>query len=439
MQKLIAGKKIKRYVVIVLVVTCLAGLFTYIQWKINKPLALEMALYSGNAWNVPQKDAYHVYDEVAKMFESKYTDRKVKIKFRTGRMIQDYSEWFAEQVLKGKELDVFLILEEDFSTYASIGLLEDLTPYIENDREFRKEDFYQKALLGGQYYGRQYSLPFEVAPSFLVVNKTILKSENIEIDENNWNWNTFYDICRRVTKDFDGDGTPDQFGVYGFDWDDAFYTNDTALFSSDGKSISFRDDRMLETIDFMKSLFTLNRGTVLKSSHFEKGQVAFKTFTLPEYRAYGTYPYRILKYENFEWEAIPFPSGPNGNSSSKLYTVQIGMSSRSKHKNEAFEFIKFMTNSKEAQEKVWHETYTLPVLKSVVEQLDMQELQKNKEMNKAFFEKIIAQSHLNPYFKNFSHLKSMMDQQIFQIIAQDLDPVSGLNNLKAMLEKLIAD
>jgi len=36
-------------------------------------------------------------------------------------MYKDYSEWFAQLVLKGKESDIFLILEEDFNTYAAIG------------------------------------------------------------------------------------------------------------------------------------------------------------------------------------------------------------------------------------------------------------------------------------------------------------------------------
>lgn len=433
------NKKSMWYILAPVLAAGLIAAFVYLQWEYRQPVVLKVALYSGNEWNVPQKDVYKVYDEAAQMFEKAYKDRNVKIEFRSGRMIQDYSEWFAEQVLRGNEADVFLILEEDFSTYASIGLLEDLTPFIENDPDFRTEDYYQKALQGGQYYGRQYSLPFEVVPTFLVVNKTLLQRENLVIDEKNWTWNEFYDICRAVTKDLDGDGILDQFGVYDFDWENVFFTNDKMLFSNDGKLIAFQDDRMLETIDFMKKLYRLNQGIVLKKSNFDKGQVAFKIFTLPEYRAYGTYPYRILKYENFEWEAVPFPAGPNGTSSSKLYTVQIGMSSRSKHKQEAFELIKFMTNRKGVQEKVWHDTYALPVLKSVVEQSNLQEIQKNKEMNAAFLKEIIDQSYLEPHFKKFSQLKVMMNQHIFQIIAQDLDSISGLKDLKEMLKKLIAE
>jgi len=313
---------------------------------------------------------------------------------------------------------------------------------MDSEKAFREEDYYTKALMAGQYYGRQYALPFEVAPTFLVVNRSLLKKENLDISTENWTWDTFYDVCAGVTKDLDGDGNLDQFGVYDYGWENAFYTNDDMLFPNDGSDIAYNDNRMTETISFMKKMYALNQGTVVQESDFDEGKVAFKIFSMPEYRAYGTYPYRILKYENFEWEAIPLPSGPNGSRSSRLYTVQMGMSSRAKNKELAFEFIKFATSQAEVQQKVWDETYALPAIRSVVESIyhsNIPEVRENKVVNANFLEEIIDQSYQDPHFKKYAPLKTLMNQQIFQIIAQDMDIPSGLKELREELEKKIEE
>ena len=432
--------KYKKMIFAALIISLGLGIFGWAAHKANEPIVLNVALYSGNSWNVPQKEAYKIYDEAAELFEKKHQDINVRIRYKTGRLIQHYSEWFAEQVLQGTEPDVFLVLEEDFSTYASIGLFEDLAPYIRADDRFDQRNLYPKALQAGEYHGRQYTLPFQIAPSFMVVNRTLLEKENITIDYNNWTWEAFYDICRAVTKDLDGDGDIDQFGVYGYEWDHAFYTNDHSLFTNDGSKMAFKDDRLSETIGFMKKMYALNKGIVLKESHFAKGQVAFKTFTLPEYRAYGTYPYRILKYDEFQWEAIPFPKGPNGDSSSKLYTVQIGMSSRSNKKMLAYEFVKFLTYDEEIQKKVWDDTYALSANRKVVDEIyasGHQEIQLNRVVNGTFLNDIIDKSYVIPRFKMYSQLKELMDQKIFQIIAQDNDTALGIKELREDVQQLL--
>lgn len=190
----------------------------------------------------------------------------------------------------------------------------------------------------------------------------------------------------------------------------------------------------------MKNLHKLNQGIVVKETMFDRGQVAFKMFSLPEYRAYGTYPYRILKYENFEWEAVPMPAGPNEYRSSRLYTVQLGMSSRSQNKDLAFEFMKFISTNLQAQEMVWEETYALPVLRNVVEDIyksDDPEVLENKAVNAEFITEAIETSYLDPHFKKFANLKSLMDQHIFQIIAGDLDVNTGIKALKEDLNRVI--
>ncbi|MCF7943505.1 MAG: extracellular solute-binding protein [Spirochaetia bacterium] len=399
----------------------------------QKAVVIELSLYSGNSWGVPQNFAYAVYDRAAEMFESAYAEKNYHIVLKTGKMYKDYSEWFAQLVLTGREPDVFLILEEDFNTYASIGLLENLDPYIAKSEVFSAETLFPIALEAGRYRAKQYSLPISMVPSFLIVNKTLFEELGLQLDLENWTWEQFYMHCAALTADTDDDGELDRFGVEGYDWHQAFYTNGMELFDPAGASAGFDDDRMIEMLEFLKKIYDLNKGYVVRDGDFEKGRAGFKTFNVSEYRVYGSFPYKLLRYDDFEWEAIPFPSGPQGASTSKLYTVQIGMSSRSSHKKAAFSFLELIAGSDEFQHKIWEETNTLPVNRFVIESLYTDEkVQQDgvKLLDKGFLENILTASYIDPDFKNYSYIDDIVTQRIFKIIAQDEDPGEGVKDLK---------
>lgn len=405
----------------------------------NDTTTLTVAVYSGNSWGVPQHYAYKIYDEAAMHFEQEY-GQNVKIVLKTGVMYNHFSDWFAKQVLMGEETDVFLILEEDFSTYASIGLFEDLSPYLAQDDDDPHDIYYHKALEAGQYKGTQYSLPISVVPSFLIVNYTLLEENNITIDLDNWTWEAFYDICKAVTKDTNQDGQYDQFGVFGYDWDNAFYTNDEKLFDDDGRKIVFSTDNFTETVRHLKDLYSLNRGINVKEAEFDKGSMAFKKFNLSEYRAYATYPYKIIKYADFEWDVIPFPKGPQGQSKSKLYTLQVGISSRGKNKQIAYDFINYMTSNEELQEKVWELTYTLPANKNTVKRLYEERKYIDEEFRKldpVLLNDIISNSYRDPDFKLYSRLEKVIEQSIFEIMVRDFDIPMGVSELKKELQYVL--
>lgn len=437
---LVKSSLMKRSGIYIVVLILLILGFILFQYR-QKAIVIEVSLYTGNSWGVPQNFAYEVYDKAAELFEKAYGDKKYHIVLKTGMMYKDYSEWFAQLVLKGKEPDVFLILEEDFNTYASIGLLEQLDPYIRARSDFNTDAFFSKALEAGQYRSKQYSLPISMVPSFLIVNTTLFSELGLELDLDNWTWEQFYTHCAALTADTDGDGEIDRFGVEGYDWHEAFYTNDTNLFNANGEKAGFDDGRMLELLKFLKDLNALNKGAMVKEGDFEKGNVGFKTFNVSEYRVYGSIPYKLLRYDDFEWKAIPFPHGPHGDSASKLYTVQIGMSSRSRHKKAAFSFVEFITGNEEFQYNIWQYTNTLPVNRAVIERIYETEGEAQngvKLLDEAFLENILATSYIDPDFKMYSYIDDIVTQRIFKIIAQSGDAIQGVRDLRDDIDESLS-
>ena len=407
----------------------------------NRSVILDLALYSGNSWGVPQNFTYLIYDKAVEMFEQRYAEEGYHVVLRTGTMYKDYSEWFAQLVLKGKEPDLFLIVEEDFSTYASIGLLENLDSYIERTA-LSSDQFFENALRAGQYNASQYSLPIGVVPSFLIVNNTLLDSLGVELDLDNWTWDQFYEVCDEITEDLDGDAIPDRFGVEGYDWHQAFYTNDESLFTEDNSAADFDPLRAEQMLEFLKRLQALNKGELVKEGTFEKGNVGFKTFNFSEFRVYGSYPYRILRYEDFNWEAIPFPAGPSGSSKSKLYTVQMGMSSRSSHKDVAFEFLSFVSSDEEFQNQVWEYTNMLPVNRTVFDEIYTSGVMQRdgmRPLDRDFIETVIAESYIDPVFKKYPTIDEYITQWILAFLSQDQNTKKAVDDLRQLIHERLTD
>ena len=79
---------------------------------------LRVGIFYGSNWEVPGTVHYEILDQAIKKFESKYPN--VKVEYEKGILSNDYSEWLSEQILKGTEPDVYLVLDEDFNTLASL-------------------------------------------------------------------------------------------------------------------------------------------------------------------------------------------------------------------------------------------------------------------------------------------------------------------------------
>ncbi len=385
-------------------------IFFMTEFSQEDEIVIEIGIYSGNEWGVPQIDVYDIYEEAIRRFEKENSG--VKVVFRSGTLMGDYSEWLAQKILKGTEPDVFIVLEEDFNTLSEIGMLEPLNHYINKDSQFSLDNYYDMALEAGNKRGEQYAMPFQVVPTFMIVNKTLLDENDISIPGDEWSLESFLEISNQLTKDTDGDRIIDQYGSVSYEWDYAYYAED-GNFKKGSKAIDIYDEVKLgNAIEFTKSLHQLNQGHNVSNHDFSEGRVGFKPFSLAEFRAYKSYPFRVKKYADFEWEAIPFPVSESYQSQAKLYTVQIGMSSRSKEKKVSWDFIKYLTSNDDIQQMVWDTTYALPTKISVVDQIYSNEYISDDILDPNFLESMIEQSVVEPTFKAYNLIREAMDIQI---------------------------
>ncbi|WP_084115494.1 extracellular solute-binding protein [Clostridium acidisoli] len=420
-------KRYKKSIVAAILIIIIAGsFFIYVKLlEARKNVVLTVGIFCGS-WNTPSENTYKILDSAILKFEKSHPG--VKIEYSSGILKEDFSEWISEKILLGKEPDVFMVLPDDFNVLSSTGSLKNLDKLIKNDKDFNSSKYYESAYESGKYNKSQFALPYESVPTLMMVNKTLLDKEGIPVPKNNWTWDDFYNICKKVTKDTDKDGVIDQFGFYDYTWEDAVYSNGIKLFNTAGTKSYFGDEKVEEAVNFVKKLNDVNNGYRVTSQVFDMGKVAFRPLSFSEYRTYKPYPWSIKKYSNFEWDCIELPSGPNGKNVSQLNTLLMGISSRTMHEKLSWEFLKLLTYDEKTQKNVFKYSEGVSPIKAVIESpKNIDEINKSipseSSLSMKILDNIMKSAAVTPKFKKYNAVMIKADNDMNNIIngKEDLD------------------
>lgn len=129
----------------IIVLLCIGLIFLLICWP--HKVVIKLGIFAGSNWDVPSGDSYYVINHAIERFEKKH--KNVEIEYQSGILKEDYSAWLSQQILKGEEPDVFMILSEDFNTLSSLGALKDLHGFMKRDHQFDTSLYYQSVLQAG--------------------------------------------------------------------------------------------------------------------------------------------------------------------------------------------------------------------------------------------------------------------------------------------------
>ena len=420
-----------------------AGLSAYgiCHVHLRKNITLEFGMFTGSNWDVAQANSFTIIDKAIAKFEHAHPG--VTVHYYSGIRKDDYSEWFSRKLLAGEEPDIFMVLGTDFNQFASMGVMKNLETFIEEDTDFEPEKYFTSAFVSGQYESVQYALPYETVPTLMFVNKTLLTQEGIDMPEENWTWDDFYEICKKVTRDTDGDGMLDQFGSYNYDWMDALCSNGGGVFNKKGTEAALTDSRVVEAVKYVRSINDLYGGEKLTQEDFNGGRVAFMPLTFAEYRTYKTYPYKIRKYANFQWDCVTMPAGEQGGNISQVDSLLMGISANTKEEKLAWEFLKLLTYDEESQMNIFYDSQGASVLKAVTESQQMEQVvQEDMEegdtvINGKLLGRVIEEGHVEPQFKKYEQAMSLTDSEINKILEEDKDVDSNLKILQRTINEYL--
>ena len=404
----------------------------------QRDVTLEVGIFAGSNWDVAREDSYRNIDDAIKEFQKIHPN--VKVHYYSGIRLDEYSSYLSDKALKGDLPDVFFILNEDFNKYAELGLLLDLEKLIEKDSTISKEDYFESAYSSGTYLNKQYALPYEVNPNLMAINRTLLENNNIEVPSSSWTWDEFLEVCKTITKDVNSDNKIDTFGVSDLSWLDVTYTNGVTLFNDIGTTSNFSDQRVIEAVQFMQKINSINDNQQLTQLDFDKGKVAFMPISFAEYRTYTAYPYKINKYLDYQWDFTTMPSGPQGDNISEMQSLLMAINVNSKHKALAFDLLKTFTHNYKIQEQIYKFSQGASPLKKVaksdniakilLEKMDESDMKYNNSLLYTIMDKSISPQK----FKEYSEAMALAQQEINSIINNEMDTSVALKKLQRIIQ-----
>jgi multiple sugar transport system substrate-binding protein len=124
----------------------------------------------------------------------------------------EYRRRLLDAVVAGEPPEAVLLDLSDLPALADSGILLNLAPYL--SRVGVTLDQYDSTVLSGfRRGGALYALPAGYSPLVVAYNKDLFDRAGLSTPADDWTWDDFLELARRLTRDSDGDGTIDQWGT----------------------------------------------------------------------------------------------------------------------------------------------------------------------------------------------------------------------------------
>lgn len=412
-------KKYYKWLLLPLLVI-VVGSAAFIYHQTHQKIILKIGIYAGSSWDVPNGNDYKVIDTAISRFEKLHPN--VEVVYESGISKDDYSDWLTDQIVAGTQPDVFIVPEDDFNLLSSTGALAKLDEHISTS--FDDSIFYESSYKAGNYNNTQYALPFESNPTMMCINIDLLEKEGISIPDSGWTLEDFYNICKQVTKDTDGDGVIDQYGCTGYTWQQAVAAYGAKLFNTTGTKAYFDSDDVKNALSLITQLNALSGNYEVTSQDFDEGKVAFLPMTLAEYRTYKPYPYHVAKYSSFSWSCVTMPASSEDGDATQVATSLYAMSSKTKHRTLAWEFLQLLCTDEDIQQSVFDYSQGASVLKSVMQSDATKEKLKedgfgSDSLTVSTLDSMLSQGITQPTFKTYNTVLEQADYLITKSIANN--------------------
>jgi multiple sugar transport system substrate-binding protein len=125
----------------------------------------------------------------------------------------DFRRQLGVQLAGGTPPDVFLINYRRIGLFAAKEHISPTGDYLAQSASIKEADFYEPAINAFKWNGKLACMPQNISSLVVFYNKTLFASAGVPAPANDWTWDDFERAAKAITKDTNGDGTPDIWGV----------------------------------------------------------------------------------------------------------------------------------------------------------------------------------------------------------------------------------
>jgi multiple sugar transport system substrate-binding protein len=309
------------------------------------------------------------HQEIIGMFEDANPDILVQLEAVAGR---DYYTRLLTQIAAGDAPDIMQIGDDAVPMFVDKGSFVPLDDFVAGNYALDTSIYLPGVLEPGQWDGKQWLLPKDFTPLGVYYNKTIFDEYGVEYPQDGWTWDDLLDKAQALTKDVDGDGSTDIWGIQlTANWTTGFeYWVAAAggrLISEDGTQfVGYMDSpETIEAVQFFADLYNLHKVAPSPAdfslwaggnAEFDNGKAAMRIF--------GRWPQAGYKDNpNIDLGVVGVPVGQQR--ANILFWGGFGIFSGSEHPEEAWRFLSYYVGEEGSQ--VWKD-WAIPPVASVAEE-----------------------------------------------------------------------
>lgn len=311
------------------------------------------------------------HQQIIQNFEDANPQILVQLEAVAGR---DYYARLLTQLAAKAAPDIMQVGDDAVPMFVTKGAFVPLDDLMEGEG-FDPSIYLPGVLDPGKFDGKQYLLPKDFTPLAVYYNKKIFDAAGVEYPKEDWTWDDLLATAQKLTKDENGDGTPETWGIQlSANWTTGFeYWVAAAggqLISEDGKQFTGYMDspETVRAVQFFADMY--NKYKVAPppadlnqwaggNQEFDQGKAAM--FLFGRWRQDG-----FKKNPNIELGVINPPQDKVR--ANVLFWGGFGLASTSKSPEAAFKFLNAYTGEPGAQ--VWKD-WALPAVKSVADESGM--------------------------------------------------------------------
>lgn len=295
-----------------------------------------------------------------------------KIEVELEYVPDQYATKMLSQINSKTAPDIMQIGDEDVVRFAKKGYFEPLEPIIDSDPLFNTDIYYENILNVGRVDGTLYTLPAGFTNVAVYYNKDMFDEAGVPYPDGSWTWQEFVETAKKLNKTENGKLV--QWGASTFGgWIrlmlpllDAF---GGSVQSPDGKNfVGYMDsEETIEAMTYYRSWF-YGEENICPTPQDQNQFYGMDLFQTKKVAMYVHGIWFLDTYKNtpgLNFATAKLPSGENGESNTQAWGG-YGIYSRSKHKQEAYTFLKYLAGEEGIRAQASHH---MPAIKSAAEEL----------------------------------------------------------------------
>jgi ABC-type glycerol-3-phosphate transport system substrate-binding protein len=294
------------------------------------------------------------WNRISKAFTEKYP--WITVKWLFNEPGEKTLKAVTESIAAGTPIDIFW--NNTFYDVVKQGLAENLDPFIQADSEFQAYPFNPGILEPFQYQGSQYGLSRGNDTFVFFYNKDILDKYGVPYPTNDWSWEDLKEMAKKTTKPDDkvwGLGNDPIMHIFAAMGLPAANGSTDHIMNLNGDlsgafTYNAADTKVMDDLQWYADLMVKD-GVMLNGKRQEKAGIEGDMFANGNAAFYYHVSPTIPGFKDawkFNWDIAPTPKG-KAKQVGVSFNNPMFLAKASKHKQQAFEFMKFWAASVEGQ------------------------------------------------------------------------------------------